>query len=117
MINFKFNPSFLTIAFGLLLIFTVLHIIFAQVKSPPTNNQNPTPMVQTSPAKNPQLENTPAIMNSATDGCKSDTLKIMALDSQTFVTVKDQGEDEVIFVFKLDEQGRLSLVSKKKFFY
>ena len=39
------------------------------------------------------------------------------LSADTFVSVKDQGDSQTVLVYKVDDQGKVRLTHKAKFFY
>lgn len=45
------------------------------------------------------------------------TNSVVPLSPDTFVSVKDHGDSQTIMIYKVDDQGKVRLTHKAKFFY
>lgn len=45
------------------------------------------------------------------------TNSLVSLSPDTFVSVKDHGDSQTVMVYKVDDQGKVRLTHKAKFFY
>ncbi len=97
--------------FILIVLFLSLAAIFAYAQGiqvqqvpqtvAPTDNQPPVGTVLTQ-VQRPQQTN----MNS-----------LVSLSPDTFVSVKDHGDSQTVMIYKVDDQGKVRLTHKAKFFY
>jgi len=54
---------------------------------------------------------------SQTSAEKNSTAGLTPLSPDTFVSVKDHGDSQTVMVYKVDDQGKVRLTHKAKFFY
>lgn len=45
------------------------------------------------------------------------TNSLVSLSPDTFVSVKDHGDSQTVMIYKVDDQGKVRLTHKAKFFY
>jgi len=48
---------------------------------------------------------------------QTNTNSLVSLAPDTFVSVKDHGDSQTVMIYKVDDQGKVRLTHKAKFFY
>lgn len=48
---------------------------------------------------------------------QTNTNSLVSLSPDTFVSVKDHGDSQTVMIYKVDDQGKVRLTHKAKFFY
>ncbi|MGC8926399.1 MAG: hypothetical protein ACP5QK_00585 [Myxococcota bacterium] len=48
---------------------------------------------------------------------QTSTNSLVSLSPDTFVSVKDHGDSQTVMIYKVDDQGKVRLTHKAKFFY
>jgi predicted PurR-regulated permease PerM len=96
----------------LLVITLIAVIVYAQgiqVQQVPQTVE--TPQVQPQPAA------VGTVLTQMPKPQQTSTNSLVSLAPDTFVSVKDHGDSQTVMIYKVDDQGKVRLTHKAKFFY